>query len=391
MDPVSNPFTPGAGTRPPELAGRDDIISAATIAIQRANAGNQPRPQMLLGLRGVGKTVLLNKIEEIAKDNNHYTSYIEADEKINLIEALNLQIQQLLKKLSNIEAAKQHLSRGWAVFKSFLSNFNFSYGDFNISVEAEAGSADSGRLESDLAELFLTIGEILKNSGAAWTILIDEVQYLSKEDLSALIVALHRCNQKIYPIVFFGAGLPQLAAMSGDAKSYAERLFSYPKVGALTEREAQEAISTPINNLQESISTEALSLIYKNTKGYPYFIQEWGSEVWNQAEHGQKISKDNVCLASEEVFKSLDNGFFNVRLDRLTAREKEYVKAMACLGEGPYKSVDVATALRSNVKSLSLIRSSIIKKGMIYSPSYGEVAFTVPLFDDFLQRNDNIT
>ncbi|MCX5590226.1 ATP-binding protein [Alcaligenes endophyticus] len=387
MNPVSNPFTPGAGTKPPELAGRDEVVNNATIAIQRANAGNQPRSQMLLGLRGVGKTVLLNKIEEIAKTHGHYTSYIEADEKIDLIESLNLQVQQLLKKLSGLEAAKHYISKAWGVFKSFLSNFNFTYGDLSINVEAEIGAADSGRLESDLAELFLTIGELLKNTGVAWTILIDEVQYLSEKDLSALIVALHRCNQKIYPIVFFGAGLPQLAAMSGDAKSYAERLFSYPKVGALTEKEAYSAISTPIFNLKESISLDALSFIYKKTKGYPYFIQEWGSEVWNQAEHAKEISKSDAESASEAVFNSLDNGFFNVRLDRLTAREKEYVRAMASLGEAPYKSVDVAKAMQSNIKSLSLIRSSIIKKGMIYSPSYGEVAFTVPLFDDFLLRN----
>ncbi|NBI42587.1 AAA family ATPase [[Haemophilus] felis] len=387
MDKVTNPFAPGAGTFPPELAGRENIIQDALVNIQRANIGNSCRSQMFLGLRGVGKTVILNKIETLAKENGHITTFIEADEKIDLIEVLYNEIQQVLKKLSAIESMKQNVLHGWAVLKSFLSTFEFSYGDIAIQVDPETGTADSGRLESDLSQLFLTIGELAKEAKKPWSLLIDEVQYIKPKDLAALIVALHKCNQKSVPILIFGAGLPLLAGISGEAKSYAERLFSYPAIGALSKPDAKNAIYMPISRLEESISDEALEAIYQHTKGYPYFLQEWGYEVWNHAKHGTEISSSDVDRATAATLHNLDEGFFNVRLERLTHSEKDFVIAMAKLKTKTYKVSDIAELLNKSTKSLSLTRSNIIKKGMIYSPTHGELAFTVPLFDEFLKRH----
>lgn len=386
MDKMINPFAPGAGVLPPELAGREKIIDDATVNIQRAKLGFNCRSQMLLGLRGVGKTVLLNKLEDICLENQHFVTIIEAYEGIEFIKELNVKIQQLLRKLSAVENMKDKVQRGFSVLKSFLSNFNFEYEGFTVGIDPEIGSADSGVLEADLTELFVAIGELAKDAKRPWTLLIDEVQYLSKNELAALIVALHKCNQKNLPILFFGAGLPQLAAMSGDAKSYAERLFSYPKIGALSRDEAKQAVAIPIYNASEYISEEALDSIFKYTQGYPYFLQEWGYETWNYAQHGKEITATDVEAASELAFKKLDEGFFSVRLDRLTPAEQEYVIAMASLGNGVYKTSEVAKALNKNNQSIAPIRSNVIEKGMIYSPNHGEIAFTVPLFDDFLRR-----
>lgn len=390
MDQVKNPFSPGAGTRPPELAGRESIIEDALINIKRANIGNNCRPQMYLGLRGVGKTVLLNKIESLAEENGHIATFIEADEKIDLKKVLNKEIQQVLKKLSTVELVKQEVARGWAALKSFLSNFEMSVGDISVSVEPEVGIADSGRFESDLSQLFLIIGQLAQKAQKPWTLLIDEIQYLNREDLSALIVALHKCNQKSVPILFFGAGLPSMAAMSGDAKSYAERLFSYPPIGKLSERDANAAIEVPINQLGEKISSAALKLIYERTQGYPYFLQEWGAKVWHYSTEGKEIDRQDVENATNSILKNLDEGFFKVRIDRLTNAEKDFVIAMSTLHGEMYKISDIASQLNKESKNLSGVRDKIIKKGMIYSPSYGELAFTVPLFADYLRRNSKI-
>ena len=386
MDRIKNPFNPGAGSKPPALVGRDQIIEEATIQIKRANLGNSIRAQMLLGLRGVGKTVLLNHISTIAEENKHIITVIESNEDIDLVAVLQSEIQQLLRKLSVIENVKDKVYRAFSVAKSFFSTFNIDIGGISIEIEPEFGTADSGLLESDLAQLFVVIGEAAKAANRPWSIFIDEVQYLKSSDLSALIVALHRCSQKNLPILFFGAGLPQVAAMSGEAKSYAERLFAYPFIGALPVDEAKKAIQEPIENLNEYITDDALDEIVKYTKGYPYFLQEWGAEIWNAGIEQMPITQQDVIQASKSVFYKLDNGFFNVRLDRLTNKEKDYVIAMAKLGNGPYKSGDIANYLGKRNSELGNVRAKIIEKGMIYSPSYGELDFTVPLFDDCLRR-----
>ncbi|WP_132663604.1 ATP-binding protein [Rhizobium sp. PP-CC-3G-465] len=389
MDEVRNPFAPGAGTQPPELAGRDGIISEARIALQRAVRGRSSRSQMLLGLRGVGKTVLLNRIQEMAEDEDHLTSFIEAPESNRIVDLLYPRLVQVLRKLSTTERARASAHSGMRALRSFASAFKIEIGDISLSVDPESGTADSGNLEFDLSDLFLKIGEAAKSAGRAWTLLIDEVQYLSSDDLSALIVALHRANQKALPILFFGAGLPQAAALSGEAKSYAERLFTYPTVGALNAADAQAAIRGPVEEEGETITDDAIRNIVVKTQGYPYFLQEWGYQVWNTAD-ASPISGDDVDTASVDAIRRLDEGFFRVRFDRLTPKERDYVICMAELGSGPYRSGDVAERMGEKVTSLGPTRSSIIRKGMIYSPSHGDIDFTVPLFADYLHRTREI-
>lgn len=386
MDPVRNPFAPGAGSRPPELAGRQVIIEDARIAIDRALLGKPSRSQMFLGLRGVGKTVLLNAVETMAKERGHLTSSIEAPENKSLGELLLPRVHQVLRKLSLTDNAKAKAYDALRALRSFASVFKFEYGDASIAVDAEVGVADSGDLENDLPELFVRIGEAAKAAGKAWTLLIDEVQYLSQKDLAALIVSLHKINQSQLPVLFFGAGLPQVAALSGEAKSYAERLFHYPEVGALSEADAKDAIQQPVNEEGAVINEDALIEIFRKTKGYPYFLQEWGHQSWNLATDNI-ITVEDAKQAEAITLKRLDEGFFKVRFDRLTPKEREYVIAMARLGNGPYRSSDVADALNESAQSLGPRRAQIISKGMIYSPSHGDVAFTVPMFNDYLMRN----
>ena len=351
MDAVRNPFAPGAGSRPPELAGRDAILDDARIAIARTSIGKQNRSQMLLGLRGVGKTVLLNKIEEMAENAGHLTSFIEAPEGKPLGELLVPRLNQVLRKLSLTEQAKAKTHSALRALRSFASAFKFTYGEATMSVDPEVGVADSGDLGSDLPELFIRVGEAAKAAGKAWTLLIDEVQYLRPVDLAALIVALHKISQKELPVLFFGAGLPQVAALSGEAKSYAERLFHYPAVGPLLAEDAKTAIRQPVED------------------------------------EGEQIELADALKAADVAIRRLDEGFFRVRFDRLTPKEREYVIAMAQLGDGPYRSSDIAVALGETSQSLGPRRSQIIGKGMIYSPSHGDIAFTVPMFNDYLMRN----
>jgi AAA ATPase domain len=386
MDPIRNPFAPGAGSRPPELAGRETILQDATVAVQRALLGKPSRSQMLLGLRGVGKTVLLNKIQELAENAGHVTSSIEAPEGKSLSELLLPKINQALRKLSTVEQAKANAHHALRALRSFASVFNLSYGDLSISVDPQAGVADSGDLESDLPELFVSVGEAAKAAGKGWTLLIDEVQYLKTDDLAALIVALHKISQKNLPVLFFGAGLPQVAALSGNAKSYAERLFHYPAIGPLMSDDAKSAIRQPVEVEGETISDEALNEILLKTQGYPYFLQEWGYQCWNIAQ-GSPITFSDASSAAPEATRRLDDGFFKVRFDRLTPKEREYVIAMARLGPGPYRSSEVAIALDETSQSLGPRRAQIISKGMIYSPSHGDIAFTVPMFNEYLMRN----
>jgi len=367
------------------LAGRDDIINDASIALRRVLSGKSHKSQILLGLRGTGKTVLLNRIDDMAEELGHVTSFIEAPEGRPLTQLLYPKIYSALQKLSVMEKSKRAVHSAMRALRGFASAFNISIGDVSISVDPEIGVADSGNLEDDLVALFLRVGEAARDAGKAWTLLIDELQYLKEKELAGLIVAIHRVNQKHLPAIFFGAGLPQIAALSGDAKSYAERLFDFPAVGALDRDAAIDAIRQPIQKEGEVISGAALDLIVSRTHGYPYFLQEWGYQTWNAAERSP-IERDDVERATDAALRRLDEGFFKVRLDRLTPKEKEYVSAMASLGKGPYRSADVAEKLGEQITALGARRAKIISKGMIYSPAHGDIDFTVPMFDEFLQR-----
>jgi hypothetical protein len=341
---------------------------------------------MLLGLRGVGKTVLLNKIEQEAEALGHVTSFIEAPEGQKLTELLYPRIHQALRRLSNVAAAKTAVHSAMRALRGFAAVFKVSVGEASIAVDPDPGIADSGNIEYDLTDLFVRVGEAAQAAGKAWTLLVDEVQYLGERDFAAIIVAIHKANQKNLPILFFGAGLPQVAALSGEAKSYAERLFTYPDVGPLDALSAEAAVRRPIEDEAEQIDDDALAAIVSTTGGYPYYLQEWGFQAWNAAEKSPIRSAD-VTLAGTNALRRLDEGFFKVRFDRLTPKEREYVIAMARLGKGPYRSSDVADRLGEKVTGLGPRRASIIAKGMIYSPAHGDIAFTVPMFEDYLKRS----
>lgn len=385
MDPARNPFAPGAGTRPPELAGREQIITDATIAFRRVLAGRAAKGQLLLGLRGVGKTVLLNRLAELAEDEGYLTIALEAPEGQRLADMLVPPLRTVLFRLSRVERARDVANRGLQVLRRFAGAFQVKIGEIEVGVGAEAGVADSGHLESDLPELLLTVAHAAKAAGRAVGLFVDEVQYLAAEDLSALIVAMHKVGQRGLPLVFFGAGLPQLAALAGEAKSYAERLFDYPSVGPLDPEAARAAIREPVRVEAADIADDALAQIVERTEGYPYFLQEWGSHAWNAAA-ASLITADDVARATERALRALDVGFFRVRLDRLTPRERDYMRAMADLGPGPHRSGDIAAALGVDVTAAAPLRNGLIRKAMIYSPAHGDTAFTVPMFDAFMRR-----
>ncbi|MGQ0536007.1 MAG: ATP-binding protein [Methanobacteriota archaeon] len=384
MDPRRNPFAPGAGSPPPELAGREEIIEAADVALHRVRAGRPEKSQMLLGLRGVGKTVLLNRISEMAEAQGYHVVKLEAPEDQRLAEYLAPGLKATLLRLSRVEKAKEQVSRAIGALRGFASAFRVSIGELQVEV-TEPPVADSGNLEVDLPTLLQSVGQAAKAADAGVAIFVDEVQYLVEEDLRALIVAFHSITQRGLPVVVFGAGLPQVAGLAGDAKSYAERLFDFPAVGPLTGPAARQAIQQPLRAEGVDIERDALGNIVSVTKGYPYFLQEWGKHSWNQAK-ASPITASDVNAARQAATDALDRSFFRVRFDRLTPREQEYLRAMAELGPGPHRSGAIADALGRPVESVSPLRSGLISKGMIWSPAHGETAFTVPLFDEFMKR-----
>ena len=387
---MENPFSPGAGSPPPELAGRDSIIQDASVALGRMIAGRSFQSQILLGLQGTGKTVLLNRIESIAEECNCLTSFVEAPEGMILAELLYPQMKQVLRKLSTAEAARVAVNSALSGLRNFASVFKVAAGDVEIGVEPTPGSADSGDLELDLTEMFVLIGRAAKDAGRGWALFVDEVHYLAERDLAAIIVAVHRVSQKNLPILVVAAGLPQIARLAGDAKSYSERLFAFPAIGALDRDAAVEAIRNPVERQGAKIDDEALDEIIAKTAGFPFFLQEWGYQAWNAADVSPITLRDST-RASIQALARLADGFFKVRMDRLTSAEVEYVNAMAGLGSGPYRSTEVATALGRKLSALGPRRARIIAKGVIYSPGHGEVDFTVPLFDEFLRRKNLLT
>ena len=387
MNESLNPFTPGAGTPPPELAGRADIMQRAEVLLERTKRGRASKSLLLTGLRGVGKTVLLNEINQLARKLEYHRIFLEAHEEKPLAALLAPKLRTLLYTLDRMEGARDKVRRGLAVLRGFVSSIKVTYDDIpiGIDIEPEKGTADSGDLEADLPELFVILGEAAASHSVNVVILIDEVQYFSEKELSSLIMAMHKMQQEGLPIVLIGAGLPVLPRLAGDSKSYAERLFDFPDIGPLPDEDAASAIADPIEDEGESILPEAVQEVVRITQGYPYFLQEWGYQIWNLAT-GSPIDIGVVHQASKATVHRLDNNFFRVRFNRLTNGEKQLLRAMAELGPGPHKIGDVANVMGLKVGSLSPRRAKLINKGMIFSPNHGEMAFTVPLFDEFMRR-----
>lgn len=387
MDHLRNPFAPGAGNQPPELAGRQPILDRADYTLARAELGRHAKSFMLIGLRGVGKTVLLNRILAMALDRRFRAILVEAHEDKTLPELLLPPLRQVLLGLDQAGKLSGAVKRGLRVLKSFATSVKIKYGDVEIGlgIDPEPGVGDSGDLESDLPDVFVALGEAAKARATVVVLLIDELQYLGESELSALIMAMHKVSQRQLPVVFVGAGLPQLVGNMGRSKSYAERLFDFPLVGALSRKDAATAIVEPVRSEEEKIVRPAVELIVDASQGYPYFLQTWGFEAWNTADKSP-ISKQDVEASEKAVLRNLDESFFRVRFDRLTPSEKRYLRAMAELGAGPHRSGDIAEVLDVKVQSVAPTRNSLIGKGMIYSPAHGDTAFTVPLFDQFLRR-----
>ncbi len=387
MDKIKNPFSPGAGSPPPELAGRTAVLEQARVLLGRVQAKRAEKSLMLTGLRGVGKTVLLNEIERIARSSGYQTILIEAHEGKSLPVLLAPLLRRLLLDLDRIAGVGDKVRRGLAVLKGFVTAIRITVGEIDIGfdMEPEQGAADSGDLEVDLPGLFTAVGEAAQERGVAVALLIDEIQYFSSSELSALIMAMHKMQQRQLPVVLIAAGLPIVPGLAGESKSYAERLFNFPDIGALPPVDAFRALEEPVEKAGVSFESAALEEIYRLTQGYPYFLQEWGYQAWNHA-ISSPISLAVVQESSDVVSKRLDANFFRVRFDRLTPSEKKYMRAMADLGPGPYRTGEVAARLGVKITTLGPVRANLIRKGMVYSPYHGDMAFTVPLFDKFLRR-----
>ncbi len=387
MDPVKNPYSPGAGSPPPELAGRDKLRNDVRIAIARIRLGNPAKSVLMVGLRGVGKTVLLERMRLDAEESGAFTLWIEAPENRSLPALLAPKLRQVLLRLGRVEKAKNLAQRGLRALAGFAKGLKFKYADIEVGydLDPEPGLADNGDLEVDLTALLEEVGLAARDAQTAVVLFIDEVQYLEENQFAALISALHRCAQNKLPLTVVGAGLPTLRALAGNAKSYAERLFDFPTIGPLNPADAELAIVKPANNAGVELVPEAVAEIVSATKGYPYFLQEWGKHAWDMAAQSP-ITLPDVTAAAAQAVAALDENFFLVRFDRLTPSEKRYLRAMAELGPGPHRSGDIATELGRAVNLLGPTRKGIINKGMVWSPSHGDTAFTVPLFDEFMKR-----
>ena len=387
MDPRQNPYAPGAGTPPPELAGRDELVERAAVALDRIRAGRSARSLILYGLRGVGKTVLLNRIRLDAEARGIASVGVEAPEERSLPALLVPAMRSTLLRLSRGERLKDSLLTGMRALASFTKALKVKYEDIEVSIDAdpEAGLADSGDLDTDLTDLIATLGRAAGERATAIVLFVDELQYVQKEQLASLIAALHSSSQRRLPITMVAAGLPQLVGRTGDAKSYAERLFEFAHVDRLDDDDAGNALTVPASREGVAFNADAVAEVLRRTNGYPYFLQEWGKHCWDVAD-ASPIALNDARRATAEALAELDASFFRVRFDRLTPAQKRYLRAMAALGPGPHRSGDIAHIMNRKVTTVAPIRNSLIAKGMIFSPAHGDTAFTVPLFDDFMTR-----
>ena len=358
-----NPYTPGAGFPPSYLAGRDDTIEDAEKTLQYVENGIVQRSKIYYGLRGVGKTVLLNKIEEIADDNLVMYEHLEVSEEHSFKEMLATSVQKLLTQMSVKAELKQFFQKAASILKAF--QIKYSQGDVEYSfsmkeVQPAYGTADTGQFENDLKEILVSMGVVAKKTGNMVCFFIDEVQYLKQEELTALITALHRINQKQLPILVFAAGLPKIAKLAGDSKSYAERLFEFVPIDSLKYDDARQALMNPAKAQGVNYTEDAIEYIVRITDGYPYFIQEYGKQAWEKMQ--------------------------NKVYDRATKREKDFMFGMVKCGDLPCTIAEVARQMDTTPQSIGPLRSQLIHKGFIYSTSYGEIDFTVPQFDKYLLR-----
>lgn len=387
MDPIKNPFSPGAGSPPPELVGRSDVMEASRILLKRALLRRPEKSIIMVGLRGVGKTVLLNRMKNMALQEGYKTVLLEAQEGRSFASALLPALKNLLYEMKLSAQAGEWVRRSLVLLRNFIGTLKITYGDFGIDLEPLPGIADTGDITLDLPQVITAVARGAAETGVGVALLIDEMQLLTQPEYNALILAMHQLQQLRLPLVLIGAGLPMIPRLAGEAKSYAERLFSYPVIGQLSQDETAAALGKPSAREGVVFTYEAVREIYRMTRGYPYFLQEWGYQLWNQAPEGTTaINEKDVSTASSRVIARLDENFFRVRYDRLTDSEKRFMRAMARLDDNECNISDIAGTLNVPTKTLSPVRATLIRKGMIYSPRHGVLEYSVPLFSEFMRR-----
>jgi hypothetical protein len=382
MDPVKNPYTPNAGSRPPELAGRDEQLEQFRILVGRLKSGHTEQSIIAKGLRGVGKTVLLNAFEDMAESEGFLTYYHELTGESSLVEELARDAERALGMLRLSEKLAQKVRDGLAHLKTIRIT-----GPEGIGIEVDLRKATEGTVTADLTDLFLELGAAAKERGRGVVFFLDEVQFVDEMHYRALISALHRCNQKRLPISAAAAGLPQIPRLTGEARSYAERLFDFPTIGDLDPGAAGAALVEPARVHGVTYASDAVELALDWTQGYPFYIQQIGKHAWNQATDSP-ITRADVEQALPAAQAALDRAIYEVRVQRATANERKYMRAMAELGDGPYQSGAVARKHGQSSTAVSTVRQRLIDKGLIYATEdYGYIDFSVPRFAEFMRRH----
>lgn len=387
MDPRENPYTPNAGARPPVLVGRDDQLATFDVLLARLRRGHTEQSMIITGLRGVGKTVLLGEFRAKAEEQGWAAAEAEITKQVEFGHRMAQLARRALLQIAPKARWKERARRAAGILKSFTLTVNpdgsLSAG---LDVEAVQGVGDSGNLAEDVTDLFIALGESAQDHGTGVVFLFDEVQFLSLGELEAMIVALHKTVQRALPVTMVGAGLPQIPRLVGEAESYAERLFKFPEIGSLPKEQAREALVAPAQALGVDYTQNAAREIVRYTEGYPYFIQEYGKIVWDEA-LSTPIKLDTVRTVLPLVEAKLDGSFFRVRAERTTELELQYLRAMAELGPKAQRASEVARVLKRTSGQLGPTRSRLIEKGLLYTPGYGLAAFTVPQFDRYMIRN----
>lgn len=387
MDPHTNPYTPGAGARPPRLVGRDAEVRDFSVAFKRLGGGQPARSFVLDGLRGVGKTVLLNEADALAREHGWVSSgVLECNEDDDLPLLMARLSHRALRRLSAGRRVGAGLKRALGVLRAFTFAMDEQGAwRFNIDVKAVTGVADSGDPATDIVELLAEVGVAAAEHGSGAVFLLDELQFLGRRSLATLATAMHGVSQQNTPVLLVAAGLPQLPLMLKNAKPYTERLFDYRTIGGLSRATAATALTVPAQRARATFDQDALDLILDRAEGYPYFLQQWGETVWREAE-GPAIKLLDAEAADELVNDELDRRFFRDRYEKATEAERIYLAAMADLGDGRHSSGEISAHLGMAAKELSVRRAGLIDKGLIFNPAGTHLDFTVPQFAAYLRR-----
>jgi AAA ATPase domain len=386
MRAEENPYTPNAGATPPALVGREGELEAFQVLLARLLRGHTEQSMLITGLRGVGKTVLLTRFEELAREGGWTTVEAEITKNTDFGDRMANLARRALLQLAPRDRWKERATRAASVLRSFqitvTPDGSLTAG---FDVDPAEGLADSGHLDEDLTDVFVALGEAAQEQDSGVVFLVDEVQFLEAPEFEALIAAIHKTVQRRLPITLVGAGLPQLPRLAGEAKSYAERLFKFPRIDRLSEDEARTALARPAEQLGVAFEADALDVVVRFTEGYPYFLQEYGNALWAQVD-SPPITADDVARTQGTVEAKLDGSFFRVRVERASELEQRYLRAMAELGPEPQSAKEVATLLGRSSQQVGPIRARLIDKGLLYTPGRGLAAFTVPQFDRFMRR-----